>query len=310
MIIKCKNRNEWLEERSKLDVNASNAAAILGWDPRRTALDAYVQKKIGDTLDDNDALMLGRVMEPGIAEAYAKKTGRNVFDPGNYTIWIHDDLPWIGATLDRLTWKTTEEETSPDITGDGFTACYGSPLQLKHAGWMKRKEWLGEPPLWLQIQLQIEIACSHTSWGAYCAVVGGIDIHYGDLDVNENFFESSVKVFEEFRWRLKKNTPPMVETPKNLSSVKLLYPNDNGETMQLGDDDQQLADRLMILKSAIKESEDEKDEIEAKLKLKIGESTFGELPNGKIISLKTIKRKGYTKKVEAGTYRKLSISNG
>jgi predicted phage-related endonuclease len=303
MIIECENREEWLAERAKLNVNASDAAAILGYDadtgdgtPRRTALDVYVQKKSPvDT--DTDQMLIGRCLEDGIGKVYAEKTRRPVLDPGDYTIWVHDEYPWIGATLDRLTSRVINHADFGE----------SAPLELKHVGWYKRYEWIEAPPLWLQIQLQVQIACAGASWGAYCGIAGGSDIHLGDQERNEAFFESALPVFDEFRWRLENNLPPSVEMPRNLDAVKRLYPEDSGETVELGDDVATWFDQLQEVKAFTKEASELKDELEAKIKLAIGNATFGELPDGRRLSLKTTYRKAYTKDVKSGTYRTLRM---
>jgi putative phage-type endonuclease len=297
MIIECKSRDEWLTERNRLVINASDAAAIMGFgaptisgEPRQTALDVYVSKKVPTDVD-NDAMLIGRCLENGISEIYASKTGRVVENPGDYTIFVHDEYPWIGSTLDRVI-----RLDNPESTG---------PLELKHAGWMKRREWSDGVPLWLQIQLQLQIQCAKSSWGAFCGIVGGADIHYGDMDRNDRFFESALPVFDEFRWRLENNRPPPVESHRNLDSVKKLFPEDSGETIELGEQDLFLANRRETLKRSNKEIEKEIKEIEAKLKLSMEKATWGKLPDGSILSLTTTKNKGYTKVVDPYMYRTL-----
>lgn len=303
MIIECKNRDEWLIERAKLDINASDAPAILGYDadtgngtPRRTGLDVYAQKK-QPVDDDNDSMLIGRCLEDGIGKVYAEKTGRPVLDPGDYTIWVHDEFPWIGSTLDRLTSRVIDHQNFGGA----------APLELKHAGWFKRWDWHDGPPLWLQIQIQIQMACADSAWGAFCGIVGGSDIHLGDLDRNDEFFDSALPVFDEFRWRLENDKPPPVESPKNLNAVKRLFPHDTGETVELGDDVATWFNQLQEMKTFEKDASGFKDELEAKIKLAIGDATFGELPDGRRLSLKTTHRKAYTKDVKAGTYRTLRL---
>lgn len=302
MIVECKNRDEWLNERKRLVVNASDAAAILGWEsgesrgtPRRTAFDVYVSKKTDYQSQDNDAMLLGRCLEDGIANAYAAKTGRKIYNPGQYTIWVHDDCPWIGATLDRVTDRS-------NIKGKEDHG----PLEIKHMGAYKRYEWdKYDVPIWLQIQLQIQIACCDAKWGSYCAVIGGSEIKYGDIDRNHDFFDSALPLFDEFKWRIENNMPPSVESHRHLDAVKRLYPSDNGETINLDSSVQTLVDQLTEVKSFALDAQNYADELEAKIKLAMGENTFGRLPDGSILSLKTVQNKGYTKVVEPYTYRVL-----
>jgi putative phage-type endonuclease len=286
------SRAEWLAKRREL-ITASDVAAILGFDPRRTALDVYVSKVTGEEIEDNDAMLLGRELEDGIANVYAAKTGRYVRDTGATDITIHPSIPWLGATVDRDTWDIDED---PMLDPP-------SPLEIKHAGFMKRREWDGDIPIWLQIQLQTQVACKDASWGAYCGVVGGIEIHLGDMDRNDDFIESMIPRLEIFRQRIIDKDPPPVSSPKCLDAIKRLYPEDNGETVPLDSYAVELANEWEQAKENITSCKRSLDELEAKLRAMIGDATFGALPDGTILTLTTTTRKGYTCTVKPTTSR-------
>ena len=287
-------RAKWLAKRREM-ITASDWAAILGFDPRRSALDVFVSKKTGAELEDNDALLLGRVMEPGISAAYVQKTGRHVFDPGDYTIFQHPDIPWLGATLDRVTWQLDDDwENLP-----------GAPLELKHAGSQKRCEWKEGCPLWVEIQLQGQTACYSSTWGAYCGVIGGQSIHLGDIGRNDAFIESTIPVLEAFRKRLADNDPPPPTSPKDLDAIKALYALDNGDSVPLDGDALELVNAWEAAKLSVKEVTGRKEELEAKIRATLGEATFGLLNDGTMVTLKTTKNKGYTKTVQPFEYRTL-----
>lgn len=297
------NREKWLEQRRYREgvgycIQASEVAAILGFDDHRTALDVYVQKITGNSIEDNDPMLLGRCLEDGIARAYREKTDRPVTDPGDFTIFEHSDVPWLGATLDRHTWETEEDSTSIP----------GSPLELKNVGGYNAGQWADGPPLWLQIQLQMQIACSGAEWGAYCAVVGGSSIHYDDMDRSESFINSTIRVLEGFKWRLDNERPPDPTTAKCLNAVKTLYPEDSGETITLGNEHLDLTNELEDNKSTLKEIKKDNDEIEAKLRAIMGEATFGILNDGTMLTLKTTHRKESTRTIKASSYRTLRRS--
>lgn len=296
------NREQWLELRRYREgvgycIQASEVAAILGFDDHRTALDVYVQKITGNGIDDNDPMLLGRCLEGGIAKAYQEKTNRPVFDPGDFTIFQHPDVPWLGATLDRVTWET----------GEDSQVIPGAPLELKNVGGYNASLWKDGPPLWLQIQLQMQIACSIADWGAYCAVVGGSSIHFGDMDRNDSFIDSTIPKLKEFKWRLDNEKPPEPTTAKCLDAVKALYPEDSGETVELGHDHSDLWWKLGDAKERIKDANDDKKKAEAKLRAAIGDATFGALPDGSTLTLKTTKNKGDTRVIEPYSYRTLRM---
>ena len=155
-----------------------------------------------------------------------------------------------------------------------------------------------------KLQNQVQMACSGAPWGAYAGMVGGTPpLRYGDIDWNQNFFESALPHLEEFRRRLKENDPPPVTSSRCLAPIKALYPHDSGATVTLSEEYRELAEQWEKAKSDKKRAEDEAKEIEAKLRAAIGEATFGSLPDGTTLTLKTTEREGHT--VKPSTYRTL-----
>jgi putative phage-type endonuclease len=295
MIVRCKDEEEWLLEREKL-ITASDVAAIFGLDPRRSPLDVYVQKKTGNCIPENDAMLIGHSLEDGIADIYVKKTGRMVGDPGDFTILIHDEATWLGATLDRLVSKIIKNELiqciftlEPEMVLEELQGGGIGPLELKHAGWMKRKEWELGCPLWVEIQLQTQIACVGSEFGAYCGIVGGSEIHCSDVDRNENFIKQAIKKADEFRWRLKHNRPPPVTSPTDLCAVKTLYGIEDGETINLDESVKIVADDWEQSKYDLRLSAEMKDTLEAELRFEMRDASFGILPDGTMLVRKKSK---------------------
>lgn len=280
MRVEYQSREEWLRARQDI-LTASDVAAILGQSPRgETAFDVYAKKKSGYSMPDNDPLLIGRAFESGISDVYHGKTGRPVWDPGDFTIYYHDYLPWLGATLDREVYRSDAEYQRGD----------GAPLELKHAGWQKRREWLDGCPLWVEIQLQVQMACSGASWGAYCGVVGGMEIHLGDIEFNRRFFDSAIPILDEFLWRLKNDEPPEIESHKNLASVKMLWADADGEMKELDEKLLERVNRWEEAKAYIREAKQIKDKHEAVIRSTLGENTFGILSDGTMLVCKETKR--------------------
>jgi predicted phage-related endonuclease len=308
------NRTEWLKLRREM-VTASDVAAILGFGAHKTALDVYVEKVMGTEMDENDLLLMGRALEDGIAKIYEMKTGNKIV-AGGYDIvldfvrpdmpwwggkeilsgggkddilfFVHPDIPWLGATPDRIV---------------EFEGIINGPLECKHAGFYQRDEWQDGPPDWVVIQNQIQQSCMKASCGAFCGVVGGSEIHYGDIEFKSDFMEAAYPVLDEFHQRVKNKNPPPVENHRHLKAMKALHPLDNGATIKLNDSFTAMANELEQAKENIKGLVKYKDELEAKLREAIGDNTFGLLSDKTILSLKTTENKGYEKKVEPFTYR-------
>lgn len=281
---KLDERIQWLNARrfepsGGFRVTASDAAAILGWHPSRTGLKVYETKITGVEQEDTPEMKWGRYQEPVIALWYADETGRRVENPGATTITVHPDLPWLAATLDRVIWDYGDEDSS------------GAPLEIKHAGDYNLREWLDGAPLWVQMQLQIQMACWDAGWGAYCGSVGGQPPKYGDVDRNDTFIDSAIRKLEEFVQQCNRRTPPPPTLPRDLDVIRNLYPLDNGDTVHLDKSHEKLADQWEQAKSDRKKAEDEAKTTEAKIRAAIGAATFATLPDGTLLTLTTTVRK-------------------
>lgn len=286
------NREEWLKRRKQM-LTASDVAAVLGESPFRTNVDVFMDK-VSDEIShyDADHLRFGRDVEGAIANMYEARTGRLVTDYGETVISTHPDIPWLGATLDRVT----------EIDGDE------GPLELKHVGnFVRQDDWVEEPPSHYQIQVQIQMACTMATVGSLAGLFPGYNLGYTDLKFSPEFIEAIMPKLDEFwNYNVAKKIPPAAIPHKRmLYSLKKLYPADSGEVITLKDEALELATQLDAKKQLIKDATSRKDEIEAQLRELMGEATFGVLNDGTFLSLKTTKRKAYTREVQASEYRTL-----
>ena len=105
-----KTRDEWLALRRQY-LTASDVAAVLGVDPWRGPIDVYADK-IGKGVDEDRPLFKwGRDVEGAIALWYERESGRSIEDLGATEIQVHSTIPWLAATLDRVTWR--DEDRGP-----------------------------------------------------------------------------------------------------------------------------------------------------------------------------------------------------
>lgn len=95
-------RDKWLEYR-RLGIGGSDAAAVLGISPFRTARDLYFDKLGIVTADDQEnwvAKEVGTLLEPVVARIFAEKTGLKVFQ--RKIMYQHPRYSWMLADLDYL----------------------------------------------------------------------------------------------------------------------------------------------------------------------------------------------------------------
>jgi putative phage-type endonuclease len=293
-------RKAWLARRKEL-LTASECAAVLGQDPRRGPLAVYAEK-VGDVeVEETPWMRWGRRVEGAIAEGYAEETGRPVTDLGAHEIQVHPALPWLGATLDRQT--AGSEKTPAPIDHGPF---YGAPLEAKAVAGHKAAEWREDPPLEYQIQLQVQIACTSATWGSLVALIGGLSLAWRDLLRNDRFLAAALPKLEEFWLRVQRRDPPEADAlPGTTIAIKRLWSEDDGETVALGHEALELVDGWEAARLRTTEAEERQQDLENKLRLRLQGATFGALPDGTFVTLKTTSRKGYTAVVEPTTYRTL-----
>lgn len=96
------SRKEWLDYRRQ-GIGGSDAAAVLGISPWRTARDLYYDKLNIATADDDEnwvAKAVGQLLEPLVAKVFERQTGLRVHRMPY--LFRHPHHPWMLADLDYL----------------------------------------------------------------------------------------------------------------------------------------------------------------------------------------------------------------
>ena len=91
---------EWLKYR-KRGIGGSDAGAICGLNPYRTAMEVY-QDKITDVTEDcdNEAMRQGRDFEDYVARRFMEATGKKVRRAN--AMFCHEEYPFMLADVDRM----------------------------------------------------------------------------------------------------------------------------------------------------------------------------------------------------------------
>lgn len=92
-------REEWLAYR-RTGIGGSDAAAVIGLNPYRSAIELYADK-IGmmPEKEDTEAMRLGRDLEQYVADRFCEETGKKV--RRNNFMWCHDEHRCMIADVDR-----------------------------------------------------------------------------------------------------------------------------------------------------------------------------------------------------------------
>jgi len=168
------NTPEWHAIRLKY-IGGSEVAGLFGVQPEfgqsHFTLHQVKSGRIpAPPVDDapGSRIWFGRRLEPTIAILAAELHGWQI-EKGGYC--IADDMPGMACSLDYVIVRAGAEEERLGFTGPGV-------LQIKNSNWLAHKRgWTGnEPPLWILLQLQHEIACAAYTWGAVACLVGNDEL--------------------------------------------------------------------------------------------------------------------------------------
>jgi putative phage-type endonuclease len=292
-------REQWLMFRRE-KVMASECAAILGLDPRRGPLAVYCEKVEGFSVEETRLMRWGRRVEGAIAEGFEEESGRTVVDRGEFVVDVHPDIDFLAATLDRDIVAVSEEHPAPaGTTGDGALEC-------KAVAGVKAKHWKEEPPDNFLVQVQIQMACTGRSWAALCALIGGVSLVWKDVLRHDRFLAAALPKLEEFMLRVKRRDPPPADaTDGTTDAIKRLWPDENGQSVELGAAGAKLVEGWERAKADEAEAEKRGKLYSNQIKVLIGEASFGTLPDRTWIHAQKIDVAGRTQVVKPFSYRKL-----
>ena len=285
--------DEWLAARRR-GVGGSDSPVVLGASPWKAALTLWGEKtgRLAEPVLDSDAVEMGKILEPAILERYRQKTGRPARHWPSTLIVKHPDVEFLFATPDGLTYDSAR--------GVGL-------VQLKSTGEFSGKEWDDGPPLWVEVQVQHELAATRATWASIVVLIGGRRLKWFDVVPNERFVDVMLEREAEF-WRhvVEDRQPEVSEHDAAVGGKELgrtlaaLYGDDDGDSVALPVEAVEVDRRLREIKAEQKKLETEREALETRLKGWIGPASVGVLPNGRGYSWKSFERAGYVVEPTSG----------
>ncbi len=306
------DRDEWLRRR-RFAVNASEVGALFGIHPYQSALSLYLEKT-GErqvTLADNAVLRRGRIFETAVAEA------------------VRMERPdWrIEKATDYLFEPLTSAEENPlaPLVGIGATPDFLVNCPKRGRGVLQTKvvdpqiyerDWTAQmPPMWIVLQTSQEMMLEGVQWAAIAALVVNPwrwPVHIYEFDAHAPTQAKVRQAITDF-WAnsIAKRKPPQMDYARDADIIKDLYPEDNGEILDLTGDNYMtdLCHRYEEAEAkvaAAKADEKALEIIKNEIREKLGDALGARLP-GWIINNPTIIRKGYV--VKETSYRRLTIKH-
>jgi len=191
-----RDREEWLAER-KTGIGGSDAAAVLGVSPYKSALDLW-REKVSDESESDAAttvMLMGNYLEPLAADLYAQETGRQM---RRQPLRRHPEHTFMIGNVDR-------QILADDLRSTGVLEIKCPGLRV-FAG-VKAKGL----PDHMTVQLMHYLAVLGYSWGSFALLCreNGQLIHF-DLEADPQLIATIVEREHEF-WT--KYVVPRVEPP-------------------------------------------------------------------------------------------------
>lgn len=216
------DRHTWLAIRNQ-GIGSSDSACVLGLSPYKSALELWLEKtrrKPPENLTDKESVFWGTVLEPVIADAYAKKMSATVRRVN--AILQHPQHPFMQANLDREV-----------RFADGTTGI----LEIKTAGWRMAPLWEEGVPEAYQCQVLHQLAVTGKPWADVAVLIGGQDFRVFRIFPDQEKIAALIDVETAF-WRCVENqTPPHVDHSDSAGrALAFLYPKEHGEEVDFTED--------------------------------------------------------------------------
>jgi len=220
----------------KTGIGASECAAVLGIDPYTTPYELWLMKtgRMERDLSNNEAVIMGNMLEPVIAKRYAQLTNQRVCRVN--AAFRHKDLPFMLCHLDRKVIGLTKA------------------VEIKTANPFS-KQWgeAGSDEVPLQYVAQIQHQLAVTGWDSADLIVfrGTTDLRIYPFVRADNLINVIInKITHFWNYHILQDMPPAPTTREDVNSI---YPLNNGNYIATNSD----------IISAIKILEETKKKIKA-----------------------------------------------
>lgn len=265
------SREEWLAARG---LGGSDAAAICGVNPYRTAFEVWLEKTGQKApFEGNSRTRWGQRLEDVIAAAFAEETGYEVFNSN--AMYAHPKHHCLTATIDR--WAVVAGELIP--------------LQIKNTGSHFAAAWEDGLPDPVHVQTLHEAEVVQAPYAFACALIGGNSLKWHRVD-RDSSADVIVRVELEFWERVQSMTPPLLSAG-DTDALRVLYPKSSDLEVLLTPEIEERVWRYQEAAERAKAADEEKRKYQAEVMAFLGDAGIGAGKKYKV-SWKSQKRSAYT----------------
>lgn len=256
-------RTDWLQWR-RGGIGGSDAAAICGLDPWRSAVSVWLDKTGRLPLEDGDPspwLRMGHRLETPIVEEFEFLTGLRV--ACRQEQMQHPERPYMRATVDGLVY---EDHIQPL-----------GLLEIKTASFRSPADWKQGVPDHVQIQVQhnLEVAQLEHAWVA--VLLNGQELLVHQLQRDPIALEQLLGLEQEFWQRVQEDNPPPSDgTPQTAQALREAFSDpDPASVVELAHRDLQLVEQYRAAKAVEKAAQEEAQTFANRLMARLGDNEVG-----------------------------------
>jgi putative phage-type endonuclease len=278
------------EQLAARKIGGSDVATILGLNPWKTALELYAEKR-GEieqpSLDDNENVEAGNVLEDGIAELAARRLTRKLqteirLRRCNLTL-VNPNYDWLTVHIDR------------DVVGHDLG------VECKNVGARAASSW-GEagtdeiPDYYIPQPHTYMLVKRYPRW-IVAGYFGGGDLRLYDVQRDPEFEQLIIERTHDFwHYHVLKGEPPALDfgAPGALRALKRVYRGTTGEVIAATEQHKRWRQTMQELDERAKELGAAAATIKAQLLAAMGEAAILRFDDGFDLVRKTVEREGYT----------------
>ena len=258
------SRDNWLAVR-KGGIGSSDAASAVGLNPYKSQLQLWMEKTGRDgTLpkvdphDETSPMYWGALLEPIVAAHYSKRTGYKVRRIN--AVLQHPKEPWMLANLDR------EVMGAPDV----------QILECKTAGINGSRLWKEGVPEYIQLQVMHQLAVTGKQAADVAVLICGQDLQIHRIERDDSMIAKLIALERQF-WRYVEldQQPPADGSDSADIALRCLYPQDNGQTLDLTKDTEMSAalSDLMAVRQLLTMNSQLEAQLKQRIQQRMGEAT-------------------------------------
>lgn len=265
-IIRYKNRQEWLDARNG-GIGASEVATVLGLNPFETPYQLWRRKKGLDApKQENFAMKAGHYLEDAVARFYADATQCHIIKNTveDFSI-INPDKPFLRVSPDRLYWRDGMKHNEENKC---VLECKTTQMEIDEDS---------VPQHWF-CQLQMNLGVAELPQGALAWLTMGRKFGFKDFMFDKEFYTWMIGEVEKF-WRdyIIGDQEPL---PVNVDDVLLKNPRHvAGKVLEATDELIEDCRQLKELKEELSGLDTRKKELEAAIKMAMGDAEALVAPN-------------------------------